>query len=96
MKYQRHMEIHKKIQKRSQYFVYCHISFKLNHYQKYRKATLRKFYGRHHDLVDRYGISVSQMTTVSVSVSVFTSNVGDRNLHSARYNMLAKIRTRKL
>ena len=22
-----------------------------------------KFYGRHHDLVDRYGISVSQMTT---------------------------------
>jgi hypothetical protein len=21
------------------------------------------FYGRHHDLVDRYGISVSQMTT---------------------------------
>jgi len=23
----------------------------------------RKFYGRNHDLVDRYGISVSQMTT---------------------------------
>ena len=23
---------------------------------------IRKFYGRHHDLVDRYGISVSQMT----------------------------------
>jgi hypothetical protein len=22
-----------------------------------------KIYGRHHDLVDRYGISVSQMTT---------------------------------
>ena len=26
------------------------------------KLSLRKFYGRHHDLVDRYGISVSQMT----------------------------------
>jgi len=27
------------------------------------KSSHRKFYGRHHDLVDRYGISVSQMTT---------------------------------
>jgi hypothetical protein len=27
------------------------------------KSSLRKFYGRHHDLFDRYGISVSQMTT---------------------------------
>jgi hypothetical protein len=27
------------------------------------KSSLRKFYGRHHDMVDRYGISVSQMTT---------------------------------
>jgi hypothetical protein len=27
------------------------------------KSSLRKFYGRHHDSVDRYGISVSQMTT---------------------------------
>ena len=27
------------------------------------KSSLRKFYGRHHDLVDRYGISVSQMNT---------------------------------
>ena len=26
------------------------------------KSSLRKFYGRHHDLVDRYGI-LSQMTT---------------------------------
>jgi hypothetical protein len=26
------------------------------------KSSLRKFYGRHHFLVDRYGISVSQMT----------------------------------
>jgi len=27
------------------------------------KSSLRKLYGRHHDLVDRYGISVSKMTT---------------------------------
>jgi hypothetical protein len=27
------------------------------------KSSLRKFYGHHHDLVDRYGISVLQMTT---------------------------------
>jgi hypothetical protein len=27
------------------------------------KSSLRTIYGRHHDLVDRYGISVSQMTT---------------------------------
>jgi hypothetical protein len=27
------------------------------------KSSLRKLYGRHHDLVDRYGISVSIMTT---------------------------------
>jgi hypothetical protein len=27
------------------------------------KSSLRKFYGRHHDLDDRYGLSVSQMTT---------------------------------
>ena len=27
------------------------------------KSSLRKLYGRHHDLVDRYGIYVSQMTT---------------------------------
>jgi hypothetical protein len=25
------------------------------------KSSLRKFYGRHHDLIDRYGISVSLM-----------------------------------
>ena len=28
------------------------------------EASLRKFYGRHHELVDHYGISVSLMTTV--------------------------------
>ena len=27
------------------------------------KSSLQKLYGRHHDLVDRYGIYVSQMTT---------------------------------
>jgi hypothetical protein len=27
------------------------------------KSSLRKFYGRHHGLADRYGISVSQITT---------------------------------
>jgi hypothetical protein len=27
------------------------------------KSSLRKLYGQHLDLVDRYGISVSQMTT---------------------------------
>ena len=27
------------------------------------KSSHRKFYGRHHDLVDRYGIPVSQLTT---------------------------------
>ena len=27
------------------------------------KSSFRKFYGRHHELVNRYGISVSQMTT---------------------------------
>jgi hypothetical protein len=33
------------------------------------KSSLRKFYGRHHDLVDRYGISVSQMTTDTFHLS---------------------------
>jgi hypothetical protein len=28
-----------------------------------KKNEKRKSYGRHHDLVDRYGISLSQMTT---------------------------------
>ena len=27
------------------------------------KSSLQKCYGRHHDLVDHYGLSVSQMTT---------------------------------
>ena len=33
------------------------------------KSSLRKFYCRHHDLVDRYGISVSQMTTDMFNLS---------------------------
>ena len=31
--------------------------------RKVLNQSLRKFYGRHHDLDNRYGISVSQMTT---------------------------------
>jgi hypothetical protein len=27
------------------------------------KSSLRKIYGRHHDFVNSYGVSVSQMTT---------------------------------
>jgi hypothetical protein len=33
------------------------------------KSSLQKFYGHHYDLVDRYGISVSQMTTDMFHVS---------------------------
>jgi hypothetical protein len=33
------------------------------------KSWLRKIYGRHHGLVDRYGISVSQMTTNMLHLS---------------------------
>ena len=29
----------------------------------------RKFYGRYHDLINRYGVSVSQMTTDMFSLS---------------------------
>jgi len=32
-------------------------------FKLFLKSSLRKLYGRHHDLVDRYGISMSQMTT---------------------------------
>jgi hypothetical protein len=35
----------------------------LNYLLAKLKSSLRKFYGRHHDLVDHYGIFVSQMTT---------------------------------
>jgi len=33
------------------------------------KSSLRKFYGRYHDFVNRSGISVSEMTTYNVSTS---------------------------
>ena len=33
--------------------------------------SLRKFYGHHHDLVDRYGISVPQMTPVLSSFTTY-------------------------
>jgi hypothetical protein len=33
------------------------------------KSSLQKFYGRHHDLVDRYGIYVSQMTMDMLQLS---------------------------
>jgi hypothetical protein len=33
------------------------------------KSSLRKFYGHHHDFVDRYVISVSQMTTDMFNLS---------------------------
>ena len=37
------------------------------------KSSHRKYYGRHHDLVDCYGISVSQMTTDMFPLVVNTS-----------------------
>ena len=36
------------------------------------KLLLHKLYGRHHDLVDRYDISISQMT---MNVLIFTITV---------------------
>jgi len=33
------------------------------------KSSLQQFYGRHYKLVDRYGISVSQMTTNTFNLS---------------------------
>jgi hypothetical protein len=33
------------------------------------KSSLRKLYGHHHELVDRYRISVSQMTTDMIHLS---------------------------
>jgi hypothetical protein len=34
------------------------------------KSSLRKFYGHHHDLVDCYGVSVSQMTTDMLHIGI--------------------------
>jgi hypothetical protein len=39
------------------------VQIKHTYKSKDRESSLRKFYGRHHDLVDRYNVSVSQMTT---------------------------------
>ena len=36
------------------------------------KSSFRKFYGHYHDLINRYGISVSQMTTWYFPFVVFT------------------------
>ena len=38
-------------------------------HDKWCKSSLRKRYGRHHDLVDRYGIYVLQMTTDMILLS---------------------------
>ena len=37
------------------------------------KSSLRKFYGRHHDLVDHYGISVSQRPRICSTCRINTS-----------------------
>jgi hypothetical protein len=39
------------------------------------KSSLRKLYGGHHDLVDRYGISVSQMTSDMFQLSKLSRRV---------------------
>ena len=45
------------------------------------KSSLQKFYGCHHDLVDRYGISVSQLTTDMFHLSVNTSRSFPHSWH---------------
>ena len=35
------------------------------------KSSFRKYYGRHHDLVDRYGISVSQISRTCSSCMIY-------------------------
>jgi hypothetical protein len=37
------------------------------------KSWLRKYYGRHHDVVNRYGMSVSEITTDMFQLSVSQS-----------------------
>jgi hypothetical protein len=48
------------------------------------KSSLRKFYGRHHDLVDRYGISVSQMT-----MNIFTIYQGNPDRNHGLWNIVS-------
>jgi hypothetical protein len=48
------------------FYIFCKIH--IQQFTLQQKKTIyapadKKKYGRHHDLVDRYGISVSQMTT---------------------------------
>jgi hypothetical protein len=43
--------------------------------------SLRKFYGRHHDLVNSYGISVLQMTMGMLRLSLSQSNWDKNELH---------------
>ena len=38
-------------------------------------SSLRKFYGRYHDLVDHYGISVSQITTDMFHLSLILTSL---------------------
>ena len=38
------------------------------------KSSLQKFYGRHHELVDRYGVSICTIKTDLFNVSVFLSS----------------------
>jgi hypothetical protein len=49
------------------------------------KSSLRKFYGRHHDLVDRYGISVYE-ADLSVSVVQYHSEL-DRTNYDTKGNV---------
>jgi hypothetical protein len=44
-------------------FIHNHLTLTLTNRYVSDKSSRRKLYGRHRDLVDRYGISVSQMTT---------------------------------
>ena len=45
------------------YLRYFQLKYRLGICNHFLKSLLRKLYGRHRDFVDRYGISVSQMTT---------------------------------
>jgi hypothetical protein len=48
------------------------------------KSSLRTFCGRHHDLVDRYGLSVSQMTTDLSHLTKTNSSPDHFHLHNGR------------
>ena len=45
------------------------------------KSSLQKFYDRHHDLVDRYEISISQITMdLTVYVDCYLSSIAAKAL----------------